>query len=301
MGKDKMITALAFDKQVRVIAAVTTETVNKAISLHDLMPVPAAALGRALTGVVCMSSMLKNDTDKLTLQIQGKGPLGGVVVTGDHFGHVRGYVGNPACDLPVRADGKLDVSGAIGKGYLQVLKDIGMKEPYVGLVPLISGEIAEDLTYYFASSEQINSAIGLGVLIAPEGNAVVAGGYMLQLLPGATEECISFLEKRLVELPSVTGLIQKADSENGQARDAADVARDMVREIFGEHPVEFLTESECGYVCDCSRERMERNLISLGKKELYELAEEEPEAELVCHFCNSKYRFTSEELKGLIE
>lgn len=329
MGKDKMITALAFDKQVRVIAAVTTETVNKAISLHDLMPVPAAALGRALTGVVCMSSMLKNDTNKLTLQIQGKGPLGGVVVTGDRFGHVRGYVGNPACDLPVRADGKLDVSGAIGKGYLQVLKDIGMKEPYVGLVPLISGEIAEDLTYYFASSEQINSAIGLGVLVAPSGEALVAGGYMLQLLPGATEECISFLEKRLVELPSVTGLIQKEDTcdadadgesgkcgasgqvcgkrddgESGQVcreRNAADVARDMVREIFGEHSVEFLTESECGYVCDCSRERMERNLISLGKKELYELAEEEPETELVCHFCNTKYRFTSEELKGLIE
>lgn len=297
MGKDKMITALAFDKQVRVIAAVTTETVNKAISLHGLLPVPAAALGRALTGAVFMSSMLKNDTDKLTLQIHGKGPLGNVVVTGDRFGHVRGYVGNPQCDLPVRADGKLDVSGAIGKGYLQVLKDIGMKEPYIGMVPLISGEIAEDLTYYFASSEQINSAIGLGVLVAPEGNALIAGGYMLQLLPGATEECISFLEKRLTELPSVTGLMQQDDGDN---RDAADVARDLVKTIFQEHSVEFLTESECGYFCDCSRERMERNLISLGKKELYELAEEEPEAELVCHFCNSKYRFTSEELKSLI-
>lgn len=334
MGKDKMITALAFDKQVRVIAAVTTETVNKAITLHGLLPVPAAALGRALTGTVFMSSMMKNDTDKLTLQIHGKGPLGGIVVTGDRLGHVRGYVGNPTCDLPVRADGKLDVSGAVGKGYLQVLKDIGMKEPYVGLVPLISGEIAEDLTYYFASSEQINSAIGLGVLIAPSGEALVAGGYMLQLLPGATEECISFLEKRLAELPSVTGMMATDQARGGReadvpavacdagardgadtderdagerdadevaTRDAADVARNMVRQIFGEHSVEFLTESECGYVCDCSRERMERNLISLGKKELYELAEEEPETELVCHFCNSKYRFTSEELKALVE
>ena len=296
MAKDRMITALAFDKQVRVMAVVSTETVNKAIELHGLSPVAAAALGRGLTGGIIMSSMMKNDTDKLTLQIHSKGPLGGLVVAGDRYGHVRGYVGNPTCDLPVRADGKLDVSGALGKGYLQVLKDIGMKEPYVGLVPLISGEIAEDLTYYFASSEQINSAIGLGVLIAPNGSALVAGGYMLQLLPGATEECISFLEKRLVELPSVTGLMKDADS-----RDAGDVARDMVLEIFGEHPVEFLSESECGYVCDCSRERMERNLISLGKKELYDLAEEEPEAELVCHFCNAKYRFTSEELKGLIE
>ena len=290
MDNDKMISAIAFGGAVRINAAVTCSTVSEAVRIHNLTPVSAAALGRSLTGAVLMSNMLKNDTDKLTLQIKGDGPLGGIVVTGNKFGFVKGYVNNPGCDLPIRPDGKLDVKGAVGRGYLQVIKDIGLKEPYVGMVNLISGEIAEDLTYYFAVSEQINSAIGLGVLINPDGSVQKAGGYMIQLMPGAEEEHIAFLEKRLTELPTVTELI---DEEHD--------VKNMVKKIFNDKEVIFLEERPCGYRCDCSREHMERNLISLGKKDIEELADEAPETEIVCHFCNSKYIFSSEELKNLLK
>lgn len=285
MKKDQMATALAFDGQVRIIAAVTTELVSQAVEIHHLLPVPAAALGRALTGVALMSNMLKNDTDKITLQMKGNGPLGGIVVVGDRFANVKGYVHNPSCDLPIRADGKLDVSGAVGRGYLQIIKDLGMREPYTGMVNLISGEIAEDLAYYFASSEQIHSAVGLGVLIHPDGSVVRAGGYMLQLMPGATEECISYLEKRLAQLPSVVSLFTE-DSD----------PQDIVRAIFEEHPVSFLDTFPCRYTCSCSRDRMERNMISIGAKDLRELAEEQEKTELVCHFCDKKYHFSAAEL-----
>jgi len=296
---DSIVTALAFGGTVRITAAITTETVGTAAQLHALMPVTSAALGRSLTGVILMSNMLKNDSDKITFQIKGDGPLGGLLVTGDRFANVKGYVNNPNCDLPVRngegGDGKLDVSGAVGNGYLQVIKDIGLKEPYIGMVNLVSGEIAEDLTYYFAVSEQINSAIGLGVLVNPDNSVAKSGGYMIQLLPGADEECISFLEKRFAYLPSVVSLIgDLADST------AEEKAKSLIEKIFEKESIEFLETKPCGYVCGCSKEKMEKNLITIGVKDLEELAEEK-QTELLCHFCNSKYIFSSAEILDLIK
>ena len=286
--KDIIRTALACENMVRVTAVVTTDMVAEAVRLHRLMPVGAAALGRALTAAAIMSNMLKNEKDRLTLQIKGDGPLGGILVTGDSDANVKGYVNNPACDLPIRADGKLDVSGAVGRGYLQVIKDIGLKEPYIGLVALVSGEIAGDLANYFAVSEQINSAIALGVLVNTDGTVAGAGGYMLQLMPGASEECITFLEELISILPSVTTLISEYESID-----------ELILKIFENKNVTFLDSSPCAYRCDCSRERMEKNLITIGKNDLEELAQE-PQTELLCHFCDKKYVFSSEEIKKLV-
>ena len=308
MIHDNVITGLALNDKVRVIVANTTELVRKARDLHCLSNVATAALGRTLTGAVLMSRTLKNESDLLTIQIKGDGPLGGIVTTCDYNSNVKGYVYNPEVELPIReTDGKLDVGGAVGhSGQLQVVKSLGLKEPYVGLVNLISGEIAEDLAYYYASSEQVNSIVALGVVINKDNEVEVGCGYMIQLMPGADEECIRYLEDVSMLLPSVSQLFEECDGD----------CETVLERLFPKFAVfnddgtfaedkeninyRILNKSVCAYECDCSRERMERNLMSLGKKELTELAEEQETTELVCHFCNKKYEFTSKQLMELI-
>lgn len=301
---DYVVTGIAANGCVRVIGAETTALVNEALRIHGTSPVATAALGRLLTGAVLLSKQLKNPTDTLTIQIKGRGPLGGVTAVADAAAQVRGYAEHPSADLPLRknessgdgkiADGKLDVSGAIGKGYMNVIKDMGMKEPYIGTVALVSGEIAEDLTYYLAVSEQIPSVVALGVQLAPAPEAPCgycvskAGGFMLQLLPGAEEKLISDLEQRVGYITSVTGLLSAGAT-------IVNIAEDLLRGYdFQEQ-----TRSGCAYRCNCSREKIARALISIGPEERKEMIEQDGGAEVHCQFCNQKYLFNAEELAGL--
>lgn len=286
---DYVISALALDDKVRVFIAITTNTCGHATKVHNLMPVPTAALGRTLTAGVLMSCLLKNDSDSLTIQIKGDGPIGRIVVCSDNKSNVRGYVDNPYVDLPVRKDGKLDVSGGVGKGILNVIRDVGLKEPYGGYVELVSGEIAEDLAYYFTVSEQTNSAISLGVLVNTDGSVLNSGGFIIQLLPGYTEETVNFLEQRLATLPSFTSLLSEGLN-----------CEMILDRIFEGTDVNILAKRPCQFNCNCSREKMERNLISLGVKDLTDIANDES-VELVCHFCNTKYVFTQDEIKQLLK
>lgn len=286
---DYIITAVAFDGKVRVLIADSTETCGYAAKIHNTSPLASAALGRTLTAGVLMSRLLKNDTDSLTIQIKGDGPLGSIIVTADSKSNVKGYVDKPYVDLPLRKDGKLDVAAGVGKGYLHVIKNLGLKEPYSGLVNLISGEIAEDMAYYFSLSEQVNSAVSLGVLINTDNTVAKAGGFIIQLLPGHDEKCISFLEEQLSSLPPMTRLLSEGND-----------CEAIMDRIFQGQDIKILTKAPCRYLCGCSRDKMERNLISLGKKELITLSEDDDSIELVCHFCNEKYIFTKDELKEII-
>lgn len=293
---DCLITAMAADGQVRLIGADTTVLCEKARALHNTSAVATAALGRTLTGAALMSRLLKNDTDSITLQIKGRGPLGGVVAVSDALANVRGYVGDPSVELPLReSDGKLDVGGAIGKGYLNIVKDLGMKEPYVGTSALISGEIAEDLTYYLAVSEQVPSVVALGVRVAPDpsGNApfVVsqAGGFLLQLLPGAAESLIGDMEKRIASLPSVTTLLA-----------AGATIENIMEDLMKGYDLTIQNKQPCAYHCTCSREKMEKTLISLGEQDLQEIIDDGRGAELCCHFCGNKYFFDTDAIVKLL-
>jgi len=289
--KDYTIRATAADGMVRASAAVTTEIVREARNLHNLSPVASAALGRTLTAAVLMSTYLKGEKDKLTIQIKGEGPLGGIVVVSDSHGNIRGYVYNPDVHLPLNDKGKLDVSGAIGpRGHMNIIRDLGLKEPYIGYVDLISGEIAEDIAYYYLVSEQIPSVVALGVLIDTDGSIINAGGFMLQLMPGASEDLIDFLEKKVSTLNSVTSLLSEGKDAEG-----------ILEMILGEKGLVILDKDECRYKCSCSRERMESSLISLGEKDLIEMINEDHGAELQCHFCNKKYFFTEDDLRNLIK
>jgi molecular chaperone Hsp33 len=289
--KDYTIRATAADGMVRAFAAITTEMVREARNLHSLSPVASAALGRTLTAAALMSKSLKGEKDKLTIQIKGEGPLGGIVVVSDSHANVRGYVYNPDVHLPLNNIGKLDVSGAIGpRGHLNVIRDLGLKEPYIGYVDLISGEIAEDIAYYYLVSEQIPSVVALGVLLDVDGSIINAGGYILQLMPGASEELIDFLEKKVSTLNSVTSLLSEGKD-----------AEAILEMILGERGLVIFDREVCRYECNCSRDRMERNLISLGEKELIEMINDDHGAELQCHFCNKKYFFTEKELRNLIK
>lgn len=274
---------------IRIFAADTTSMVEEARRLHNTSPVASAALGRALTASSIMGIMMKGDSDKLTLSINGKGPLGTIVCVADSKGTVKGYVSNPLVDIPSRADGKLDVGSAVGiNGLVTIIKDMGMKEPYTGQYPLVNGEIAEDLTAYYAYSEQQPSAIALGVLVDVDYSIKAAGGFIVQLMPEAEEKDIDILEKNLSQITSVSHLIDDGKTPEDLINL---VLKDLEPMIYEKIPV--------SYKCDCSRERIEKALISIGKKDLDEIIKEDKLAEISCHFCNTVYHFNEAELIDL--
>mgnify|MGYP000162734443 CR=1 FL=1 len=290
MKMDYLIRATAGDSYIRAFGATTRQMVETARAAHNLSPVATAALGRLLTGGVMMGAMMKGEKDLLTLQIKGKGPLGGVTVTADSKGHAKGYVNHPAVLLPANAQGKLDVGGAVGSGMLQVIKDLGMKEPYVGSCELQTGEIGDDLTYYFAVSEQIPSSVGLGVLMNRDNTVRQAGGFLIQLMPFTPDEMVDQLEKKLSSVTSVTAML-----------DQGMTPEEILQELLGEFGLEINEKTEVSYRCDCSRERISKALISLGKKELKEMIRDGKPIEVNCHFCGKSYEFPVEELKILLE
>ena len=286
---DYIIRAIAANDQIRAFAAVTTETVEEARKDHNTSPVATAALGRLLTAGAMMGTMMKGDKDILTLQIKAGGPLEGITVTAESKGRVKGYVGNPNVCIPANSKGKLDVAGAVGVGFMNVIKDMGLKEPYVGQVALQTSEIAEDLTYYFATSEQVPSAVGLGVLMNKDNTVRQAGGFIVQLMPFAEESTIAKLEENVQKITSVTSLLEEGHTPESLLEKVLD-GFDM--EINEKIPTEFY--------CNCSRERVEKALISIGRKELNEMIQEGKPIEMNCHFCNHNYEFTVEELKEIL-
>lgn len=286
---DYIIRAITANDQIRAFAAVTTETVEEARKDHNTSPVATAALGRLLTAGAMMGTMMKGDKDILTLQIKAGGPLEGITVTADSKGRVKGYVGNPNVCIPANSKGKLDVAGAVGVGFMNVIKDMGLKEPYVGQVALQTSEIAEDLTYYFATSEQVPSAVGLGVLMNKDNTVRQAGGFIVQLMPFAEESTIAKLEENVQKITSVTSLLEEGHTPESLLEKVLD-GFDM--EINEKIPTEFY--------CNCSRERVEKALISIGRKELNEMIQEGKPIEMNCHFCNHNYEFTVEELKEIL-
>ncbi len=285
---DYIVRAMAAGGQIRAFAAITRETVETARKNHNTSPVATAALGRLLTGGAMMGVMMKGDKDLLTLRIQGDGPIQGITVTSDAYGNVKGYVGNPNVLIPANARGKLDVSGAVGHGFLQVIMDMGLKEPYNGQVMLQTGEIAEDLTYYFATSQQVPSAVGLGVLMERDNTVRRAGGFIVQLMPFAEEETVARLERQVGEISSVTTLLDQGHTP------------ETLLEILleGMKP-EISEKTETRFYCNCSKEKVSRALISVGRKDLREMIEDGREVEMNCHFCNTNYVFSVEELKEL--
>ena len=285
---DYIVRATAGNAQIRAFAAVTTNLVEEAREHHGTSPVATAALGRLLTGGVMMGSMMKNDTDMLTIQIQCSGQIEGLTVTADSKGNVKGYAFNPDVMLPAK-NGKLDVGGALGQGVMTIIKDMGLKEPYSGQTILQTGEIAEDLTYYFATSEQVPSAVGLGVLMNKDNTVRQAGGFIVQLMPFAEESTIAKLEENVQKITSVTNLLEKGHTPESLLEK---VLEGFDMEINEKVPTEFY--------CNCSRERVEKALISIGRKELNEMIQEGKSIEMNCHFCNKNYEFTVEELKEIL-
>ena len=286
---DYMLRATAANGQIRAFAATSRDLVEKARQAHNTSPVATAALGRLMTAGVMMGSMMKADSDLLTIRVEGDGPIGGLTVTADKNGNVKGYAFHPEVMLPPNAKGKLDVGGALGVGVLSVIQDIGLKEPYVGQTILVTGEIAEDLTYYYATSEQTPSSVALGVLMNKENTVRQAGGFIIQLLPGAEEATIAALEKTIGELEPVTTMLNKGMTPE-----------DILELILGQFGLEILDKLDTRFHCDCSREKVEKALISVGKKELNDMVQEGKPVEVKCHFCNTPYVFNVEELKNLI-
>ncbi len=286
---DYILRATAGNGSVRVFIANTKETVNTSFLTHKTSPVMTAALGRTLTGGALMGCMLKDDKDILTINIKCDGPGGGIIVTANNKVEVKGYCFNPMVDIPLKPSGKLDVSGALGKGSITVIKDLGLKEPYVGQVPLVSGEIAEDLTYYFAVSEQIPSAVALGVLVDRDYTVKQAGGFVIQVLPNADEETVSAIENKMSEIKSVTSMF-----ESGMT------AEDILQYILGNFNPKILDKINVSFKCGCSREKVEKALLSIGKEELDDIIKTDKKATLHCHFCNTDYEFNEEYLKKLM-
>lgn len=288
--KDYILRATAGDGSMRLFIANTKNTVEQAFLYHKTSPVMSAALGRALTGAAIMGSMLKNDEDMITIQIKGDGPGGGLTVTSDAKARVKGYVNNPIVDIPLKPNGKLDVQAALGYGTLTVIKDMGMKEPYVGQIPLVSGEIAEDLTYYFAKSEQTPSAVALGVLVGRDYNIKEAGGFVIQMLPEADDAVITKLEEKLKAVPPVTSMLDRGMTPEN-----------ILMELAGEFEPKILDRVPVEYYCSCSRKRVEKALISIGKKEIAQILEEDKQASLHCHFCNKDYVFSEDDLLNILK
>ena len=288
---DKIIRATAKDGMIRIIAGDTRELVNEGVTLHECTPTAAAALGRMLVAGSLMSGTMKSEKETLTLQINGGGEAKGITVTAYPNNTVKGYIGNPSVDLPLNAKGKLDVSGAIGKnGRLIVIKDLGLKDPYVGQVPIYTGEIAEDFAYYFTVSEQIPSAVALGVLVDKDYSIKSAGGFIVQMMPGADDLLADLLTYRLQEIPSMTEMLSEGKS-----------IKEIVEFIFEGMDLKINDELTPKYECDCSREKVEKALISIGLKDLQEIYEEHKEEEVKCHFCNKAYKFSHEDIGELIE
>lgn len=286
---DYIIRATAANDQIRAFAAVTTEMVETAREHHNTSPVATAALGRLLTAGAMMGSMMKGEKDVLTLQIKAGGPLQGITVTADSQGNVKGYVGNPDVCIPANSKGKLDVAGAVGPGFLTVIKDMGLKEPYSGQVMLQTCEIAEDLTYYFATSEQVPSAVGLGVLMNKNNTVRQAGGFIVQLMPFAEEEVISRLEQNVQKINSVTNLLEEGHTPES-----------LLEKVLEGFDMQINEKMDTCFHCNCSKERVAKALISIGRKELNEMIQEGKPIEMNCHFCNTNYNFTVEELKEIL-
>lgn len=287
--KDYMVRATAGNGQVRAFAATTRNSVEDARSRHNTSPVATAALGRLLTAGAMMGSMMKNDTDVLTLQIKGDGPIGGLTVTADKNGNIKGYADNPEVLLPPK-NGKLDVGGAVGIGLLNVIKDMGLKEPYVGQTILVTSEIAEDLTYYFANSEQVPSSVGLGVLMNKDNTVRCAGGFIVQVMPFVTEEVVNKLEENIKNISSVTSML-----------DAGDNPEQMLEQVLEGLDVTITDQIPVQFACNCSHDRIEKAIISIGKKDIQEMIDAGEEVEVKCHFCNTAYTFTVEELQEILK
>lgn len=288
--KDYLVKALAFDGEVRAYSVRTTNTVSEAQRRHDTWRTASAALGRSLTAGTMMGAMLKGE-QKLTIKVEGNGPIGPILVDAHANGDVRGYVTNPHVDFEGTEQGKLRVYQAVGtEGFVTVIKDIGMREPFIGQSPIVSGELGEDFTYYFAVSEQTPSSVGVGVLVNGDDSILAAGGFILQIMPGAQDETISFIEDRLQKIPPVSTLIEQGLSPE-----------ELLYAVLGEDRVKVLETMDVQFNCTCSRERIESVLISLGKTELEQVREEEEETEVHCHFCNERYKFSKEDITNLIE
>jgi len=285
---DYIVRATAANGQIRAFAITSKEMVETARKHHDTSPVATAALGRLLTGGAMMGVMMKGEKDMLTLMMKGDGPINGVTVTADSKGNVKGYVGNPNVLIPANYAGKLDVGAAIGYGTLTVIKDMGLKEPYCSQVPLGTSEVAEDLTYYFASSEQVPSAVGLGVLMSKDNTVKQSGGFIVQLMPFADEEVISKLEERVNSISSVTDMLEKGMTPE-----------DILKEVMGDMDVQFTDKITTGFACNCSKERIVKALAGISKKDMDEIINEGKEIEVKCDFCNTNYKFSVEELKTL--
>ncbi len=287
---DYIVRATAANNQIRAFAATTKETVEAARQAHNTSPVATAALGRLLTGGAMMGSMMKNDSDMLTIQIKGDGPIGGLTVTADSKGNVKGYVEHPEVMLPPNAQGKLDVSGALGIGLISVIKDMGLKEPYVGQTILQTSEIAEDLTYYFATSEQVPSSVGLGVLMEHDNTVKQAGGFIVQLMPFVDDDVVDRLEANIKKISSVTSMLDKGMTPE-----------EILEEVLDGFEVEVKDTMPAQFYCNCTKERVEKAIISIGKKDIQEMIEDGKPIEVNCHFCGKSYEFSVEELKTLIK
>jgi molecular chaperone Hsp33 len=286
---DYLIRALAYDGQVRAFAARSTETVSEAQIRHDTWPTASAALGRAMTAGVMMGAMLKGN-DKLTIKIEGGGPIGAIIVDSDGKGHVRGYVTNPHVHFELNKQGKLDVARAVGtEGNLTIVKDLGLRDHFSGQVPIVSGELGEDFTYYFASSEQTPSSVGVGVLVNPDNSILASGGFIIQLLPGTSNETIDRIEKRLQTIEPISKLIQKGLTPE-----------EVLNEVLGEGTVKVLDKMPISFKCNCSKKRIESAIQSLGKEEILDIIEKEGKAEAQCHFCNEVFHLNEEELTALL-
>ncbi|MCF2640821.1 MAG: Hsp33 family molecular chaperone HslO [Lachnospiraceae bacterium] len=286
---DYMIRATAADKQIRAFAITSRELTEEARKRHNSSPIVTAAMGRLMSGAVMMGSMMKGEKDLLTIQVKGDGPMRGLTVTADAKGNVKGYPYVPDVVLPANAMGKLDVGGAIGSGSMNVIKDMGLKEPYIGQIALQTGEIADDLTYYFAVSEQVPSSVGLGVLMSKENTVAQAGGFIIQLMPFTTDETIDKLEKKLAEVTSVTALLAQGYTPEM-----------ILDKLLGEFGLEITDKMPVQFHCDCSKERVEKAIASISKEELQSIIDDGEPIEVNCDFCNTKYKFDINELKEII-
>lgn len=286
---DYMVRATAADDAIRAFAVTTRELTEKARAMHNTSPVATAALGRLMAAGLMMGSMMKGEDDLLTLKIAGDGPMGGVLVTADAHFRVKGYVYKPEVLIGANKRGKLDVGGAIGRGMLSVIRDLGLKEPYVGQTELISGEIAEDLTYYFAASEQVPSSVGLGVLMERDNTVRRAGGFIIQLMPYTSQEVIEELEARLAHVSSVTAML-----------DSGMMPEDILAELLGDFSLQINDRQQVAYHCGCSKERVSRAILSIGKQELLDMISDGKPVEAGCQFCDKKYRFGVEEIKEML-
>ncbi len=288
---DRIVRAITSDGMVKATAICSRELTERARQIHHTLPVGTAALGRALAAASMMGNAMKGEGASLTLQIKGGGPLGSVLAVSDTDGNVRGYVGNPGLDLPLREDGKLDVGAAVGhEGTITVIKDLNMKDPYVGTVDLMGGEIAEDVAAYFVESEQIPTACGLGVLVDRDQSVRAAGGYLIQLLPGADEDTITKIEGGIMAAGSVSAILDRDPDPEA-----------MLRTVMSDFDLEILQSSPVEYRCYCSRERVERALISLGTEELENILKEQGSCQLTCQFCDALYDFDADQLRALVD